>query len=198
MFIVNNVIFSIFFVNKQEPSDRDNLMIVLGAILGLLLVPSIFFTGIRCDSYSPWSTLMALYLSLIVSLLIYGLHGDGGFLKVMRTIGFAFTVMSLFNIYMMNLIILSKSVSRECRAFMYGCCCGAGAFGAVLGLTIGELIHNGINAQTLFIIEILLCIAYILLYFCLGGKKQFVDRWNSAKYKHSGIVPRQDRDTSII
>jgi hypothetical protein len=76
-------------------------------------------------------------VSLIVSLLFLGLYGEGKFLKVMRTIGFAGTVMSLFNIYMMNLIILSKSVSRECRAFMYGFCCGVGALGAVLGLTIG-------------------------------------------------------------
>ncbi len=170
-------------------------MVILGAVVGFLLIPSIFFTGIRCDSHSPWSTLMGLYFSLIISLLIFGLHGDGNFLKVLRTIGFAGTVMSLFNIYMMNLIILSKSVSRECRALMYGCCCGVGAFGAVIALTIGELIHNHISEQTLFILEILLCIAYILLYFLLGGKKQFVDRWNSEKYKHSGIVPR---DPSII
>ena len=198
MFIVNNVIFSVFFVNKAEKSDLNNLVIVLGAILGFLLVPTIFLTGIKCDSHSPWPTLMTLYFTLIISLLIFGLHGKGTFLQVVRTFGFAGTVMSLFNIYMMNLIILSKSVSRECRALMYGCCCGVGAFGAVLGLTIGELIHNRINPQTLYILEILLCIAYMILYYSLGGTKQFVDRWNNEKYKHSGIIAKGDRTASII
>jgi hypothetical protein len=40
-------------------------------------------------------------------------------------------------------------------------------------------------------LEILLVLAYIILYFSLGGKKQFVDRWNSEKYKHSGVMPRE-------
>jgi hypothetical protein len=171
MFIVNNVIFSTFFVEKEEENKTNNLMTILGAILGFLLVPTIFFTGIRCDSSSPWATLMILYFSLIISMLFYGLHGEGNFLRVMRTIGFTGTVTSLFNIYMMNLIILSKSVSRECRALMYGCCCGVGAFGAVLGLTLGQVIMDGTNSQTLYILEILLCIAYIILYYSIGGKK---------------------------
>ena len=81
---------------------------------------------------------------------------------------------------------------------MYGCCCGVGAFGAVLGLTIGSLIHNSFSPQTLYILEILLCIAYIILYYSLGGTKQFVDRWNNEKYKHSGIEPRVDHTASII
>ena len=80
MFIVNNVIFSVFFVNKAEETEHSNLLIVLGGILGFLLVPSIFLTGIKCDSHSPWPTLMILYFSLIVSLLIFGLHGKGTFL----------------------------------------------------------------------------------------------------------------------
>ena len=73
---------------------------------------------------------------------------------------------------------------------MYGFCCGIGALGAVLGLTIGQLIHDHINTQTLYILEILLVFAYIILYFSLGGKNQFVDRWNNEKYKHSGVIPR--------
>ena len=80
MFIVNNVIFSVFFVDKAEETEHSNMIIVLGAILGFLLVPSIFLTGIKCDSQSPWPTLMTLYFTLIISLLIFGLHGKGTFL----------------------------------------------------------------------------------------------------------------------
>jgi hypothetical protein len=152
----------------------------------------------RCDSHSPWSTLIYLYFSLIIFLLIFSLQGKGVFLRIMRTLGFAGSAMSLFNIYMMNLMILSKSVSRECRALMYGCCCGVGALGSVVALTLGELIHSKTNSQTLYILEILLCIGYIILYYSLGGKKQFVDRWNTEKYKHSGVVIKEDRSPSMI
>lgn len=93
-------------------------------------------------------------------------------MKVIRTLGFAATIMTLFNIYMMNLIILSKSVSRECRAFMYGFCCGIGALGAVLGLTIGQIIFDNTKpSPTMMVLEIILVFSYIILYLSLGGKK---------------------------
>ncbi len=93
-------------------------------------------------------------------------------MKIVRTLGFASTVMALFNIYMMNLIILSKSVSRECRAFMYGFCCGIGALGAVIGLTLGQLIYDKTKeSSTMMVLEILLVVGYIIFYFILGGKK---------------------------
>jgi hypothetical protein len=188
MFVVNNIIFSIFFVNKVDIHAPKNIVNVLTVILGFLLVPSIFYIGIRCDNHSPWTTLIGLYFFLTFSLLEFALRGDGIFLKIIRSIGFSGTVVALFNIYMVNFIILSKSVSRECRGLMFGICCGCGAFGAFVGLTIGKIIHDKVNGETLFLIEIMLALAYITLYFSLGGKKQFVDRWKNENYMHSGII----------
>ena len=137
MFIVNNVIFTIFFVNKNENHSFESIMEVLVVVLGFILVPSICFIGIRCDNNSPWTTLIGLYFFLIFSLLKFALKGEGVFLEIVRSIGFSGTVISVSNIYLVNLIILSKSVSRECRGLMFGICCGVGAFGAYVGLTIG-------------------------------------------------------------
>jgi hypothetical protein len=137
MFIVNNVIFTIFFVNKNENHSFESIMEVLVVVLGFILVPSICFIGIRCDKNSPWTTLIGLYFFLIFSLLKFALKGEGFFLEIVRSIGFSGTVISVSNIYLVNLIILSKSVSRECRGLMFGICCGVGAFGAYVGLTIG-------------------------------------------------------------
>ena len=188
MFIVNNVIFTIFFVNKNDNHAPKNLVSVLTVVLGFLLVPSIFFIGIRCDNNSPWTTLIALYFFLIFSLLNFALKGEGFFLEIVRSMGFSGTVIAVFNIYLVNLIILSKSVSRECRGLMFGICCGVGAFGAFVGLTIGQIIHDHVSPETLFLLEIMLAFSYITLYFSLGGKKQFVDRWRNERYMHSGIV----------
>ena len=74
--------------------------------------------------------------------------------------------MCTFNIYMTNLIILSKTVTGECRALMYGIACAFGALGALLGIVVGQLIHDHINHESLFIIEILLCICFVGLFFC--------------------------------
>lgn len=137
MFIVNNVIFTIFFVNKNDNHSFESIMEVLVVVLGFILVPSICFIGIRCDNNSPWTTLIGLYFFLIFSLLKFALKGEGVFLEIVRSIGFSGTVISVSNIYLVNLIILSKSVSRECRGLMFGICCGVGAFGAYVGLTIG-------------------------------------------------------------
>jgi hypothetical protein len=142
MFVVNNIIFSIFFVNKEDNHSPKYLVNLLTVILGFLLVPSIFYIGIRCDNHSPWTTLIALYFFLIFSLLEFAMRGDGIFLKIVRSIGFSGSVIALFNIYMVNFIILSKSVSRECRGLMFGVCCGCGAFGAFIGLTLGKIIHD--------------------------------------------------------
>ena len=137
MFIVNNVIFTIFFVNENDNHSFESIMEVLVVVLGFILVPSICFIGIRCDNNSPWTTLIGLYFFLIFSLLKFALKGEGVFLEIVRSIGFSGTVISVSNIYLVNLIILSKSVSRECRGLMFGICCGVGAFGAYVGLTIG-------------------------------------------------------------
>jgi hypothetical protein len=161
---------------------------ILTVVLGFLLVPSIFFIGIRCDNHSPWTTLIGLYFFLIFSLLKFAMKGEGLFLEIVRSMGFSGTVVAVFNIYLVNLIILSKSVSRECRGLMFGICCGVGAFGAFVGLTIGQIIHDHVSPETLFLLEIMLTFSYITLYFALGGKKQFVDRWRNEKYMHSGIV----------
>jgi len=53
-----------------------------------------------------------------------------------------------------------------------------------------------VSPETLFLLEIMLAFSYITLYFALGGKKQFVDRWKNEKYMHSGIlVVRQSQVT---
>ena len=109
--------------------------------------------------------LIGLYFALILSLLIYSLEGDNTwFQEVPRIVGYSGSIISLFNIFMTNLILLSKSVSRECRGFMFGFGCAFGALGAIAGLTIGQLIHDGLNHESLFVFEILLCVIYVIVF----------------------------------
>jgi hypothetical protein len=56
---------------------------------------------------------------------------------VPRIIGFAGTVVSVYNIMMTNLISISKGVSRECRGFLFGIALAFGSFGAYVSLTLG-------------------------------------------------------------
>ena len=102
--------------------------------------------------------------------MIFALEGTSTwYQEVPRVIGYAGSIVALFNIILTNLIILSKSVSRECRALMFGITCAFGALGAILGLTLGQLLHDCLNHDSLFIAEILFCIAFIVIYYCLGG-----------------------------
>ena len=77
---------------------------------------------------------------------------------------------------MANLIILSKYVTRESRGFMFGITCACGAFGAVIALTLGQLIHDKINYETLFVCKILATLFYIIFFHWTGGESQFIPR----------------------
>ena len=57
MFIVNSVIFSIFFVNDEGNHSPEVKYDFITLILGLILIPTIFYTGIKCDKSSPWTVL---------------------------------------------------------------------------------------------------------------------------------------------
>jgi hypothetical protein len=86
----------------------------------------------------PW------YITMILSLLIFALEGDSGdiYEEIPRIIGYAGSVVSCFNIFLTNLIIISKCVSRECRGFLFGITCSAASLGAFTALTLGQLIHD--------------------------------------------------------
>jgi fucose permease len=70
---------------------------------------------------------------------------------------------------------------------MYGICFACGSLGAVISLTLGQLIHDKLGHVTLFVIEIVFCILYIGLFYALGGIKQFKSRWVQQEYKTSNI-----------
>lgn len=171
MFVINSVIFAIFFVNYDDIRRPSRLTDLFGTIFGILLIPTFFVTGVRCDKQSPWETLIPWYFFLIVFLLIFALEGDNGdwYQEVPRIIGYGGTIIACFNIFLTNLIILSKGVSRECRAFLFGITCASGSLGAFLALTIGQLIHDKVNYETLFVLEFLMCVIFVILYYCFGG-----------------------------
>ena len=76
LFVVNNVIFSIFFVDYgdiHEPTEIDD---ILASVFVVVLVPSIFYVGIKSDKMSPWRILISQYFLMILSLLIFALEGD--------------------------------------------------------------------------------------------------------------------------
>lgn len=76
MFLVNNVIFSVFFVNNDVNHIPTKFTNIFTSVLCLFLVPSLFLSGVYCDRYSSWKMLIGLYLALILSLLIYSLEGE--------------------------------------------------------------------------------------------------------------------------
>ena len=76
MGIVNNVIFSLFFVNYDEVHKTSSLIDYAGTVFGLLLIPSIFIVAICCDLYASWRVQIRLYYILLISLIIFALEGD--------------------------------------------------------------------------------------------------------------------------
>lgn len=178
MFVINSVIFSIFFVNYDDIKKPSRYTDIIGGCIGILLIPTLFITGIRTDRQSPWTVLIPWYITMILSLLIFALEGDSGdvYEEIPRIIGYAGSIVSCFNIFLTNLIIISKQVSRECRGFLFGITCASGSTGAFTALTLGQLIHDKINYETLFALEMILCLLFIIVYFCLGGNSQFVQR----------------------
>lgn len=49
MFIINTVIFAIFFVNYDDICKPSKYTDSIGTIIGTLLIPTLFITGIRAD-----------------------------------------------------------------------------------------------------------------------------------------------------
>lgn len=90
----------------------------------------------------------------------------------------------MFNVFMANMIIVSKSVSRECRAFLLGVAFACGAFGAFTALTVGQLLHDKVNHEAVFILEVSLCLLFIIAFCCLAKKEKFNVRQMT---KHSKI-----------
>jgi hypothetical protein len=63
------------------------------------------------------------------------------------------------------MIILSKTVRRECRGAMYGVCASVGALGAISGLKFGSLIHDNYEGTSANIISIILILTMVVVLF---------------------------------
>ena len=99
--------------------------------------------------------------------------------------------MTVFNIYMTNMIILSQSVTRECRAFTFGVCSACGALGALIGITLSQIIHDNIGHDALFLQEIFLCVAFLSIYYGCGGQSQFVPRKKHDAHRQANLSQSQ-------
>lgn len=137
-FVINSVIFSVFFVNYEDVVEQETFTDIVSPILVIMLIPSVFYTGLKADKKSPWGLLMIQYWFLIAFMVIFALQGASSnhwLEEIPKVIGFAGTATAAINIFMMNMIIVSKSVSRECRAFFLGISFAFGALGAYISLT---------------------------------------------------------------
>lgn len=61
------------------------------------------------------------------------------------------------------MIILSKTVRRECRGAMYGICSAFGAIGGFSGLTLGKLTREILANESLYALEMILALVVIML-----------------------------------
>jgi nitrate/nitrite transporter NarK len=61
------------------------------------------------------------------------------------------------------MIILSKTVRRECRGAMYGICCAFGAMGGFSGLTLGKYARSLTDNESLYALEMALALLVITL-----------------------------------
>lgn len=87
---------------------------------------------------------------------------------------------------MMNMIIVSKSVSRECRAFWLGIAFAFGALGAYISLTGCEKLRTSVNYEAVFVLEILLCLLFIGLFYGLAKREKFFVR-KTARLQNSQL-----------
>ena len=60
------------------------------------------------------------------------------------------------------MIILSKTVRRECRGAMYGITSAHGAIGGFSGLTLGKYAREQIGVESLYAIEMIFTVIVIL------------------------------------
>lgn len=72
-FVINSVIFSVFFVNYEDVVEQETFTDIVSPILVLMLVPSVFYTGLKSDKQSPWGLLMTQYWFLIGFMVIFAL-----------------------------------------------------------------------------------------------------------------------------
>ena len=63
------------------------------------------------------------------------------------------------------MLILSKTVRRECRGAMYGVVTAFGALGALIGVTLGGVIHGHTTRESLFLGEMFIATTLIGLIF---------------------------------
>ena len=58
-FIINSVIFSVYFVNYEDMVEQETFTDIVGPILVLVSIPTVFYSGLKSDKQSPWSLLIA-------------------------------------------------------------------------------------------------------------------------------------------
>ncbi|CDW86857.1 UNKNOWN [Stylonychia lemnae] len=146
-----------FFVGTSEDiTTSEKQRAILYIVTGIALVPALFYTGIKADKKPAWRMLLREYLFLVLFLLIFGIRqGYSKHQDFFKLLGFAGCMFIIFNIYMTQMIILSKTVRRECRGAMYGITSACGAIGGFSGLSLGRISREMIGIESLYALEIL-------------------------------------------
>ena len=72
------------------------------------------------------------------------------------------------------MIILSKTVRRECRGAMYGIVSANGAIGGLSGLTMGKIVREYLESECLYAAEILLAVVVIVSIYYSGIQRDNV------------------------
>ena len=104
------------------------------------------------------------FLFLILFLAIFAIRQGYNYERdVFKIVGYAGSLLLMYTIFMTNLIILSKTVRRECRGLMFGIFTSSGALGSFSGLTLGKWLRDYINYNSLFLSEMALCLMMVAL-----------------------------------
>ena len=118
--------------------------------------------------------------------------------EIPKVIGFTGTAVAVINIFMTNMIIVSKSVSRECRAFFLGIAFAFGALGAYLSLTLCEMLRQSVNFEAVFVVEILLCVLFIILFYTVAKRDKFFIRKMARKPRNGRSRLRSTKATAEV
>ena len=106
--------------------------------------------------------LLRQYLFLILFLAIFAIRQGYNYERdVFKLLGYAGCMLLMYTIFMTNLIVLSKTVRRECRGLMFGIFTSSGALGSFSGLTLGTWLRNFINFNSLFLSEMALSLMIV-------------------------------------
>lgn len=120
----------------------------------------------KADKKPPWRMLIREYAALLFFLMVFAIReGYSRHQDFLKLFGYAGCLFIIFTIYMTNMIILSKTVRRECRGAMYGICSACGALGALLGLTIGKYVHDMTGFESIYIVEMSITLITIIAIF---------------------------------